>query len=69
MIVTGDITQIDLPRAKQSGLVQAPRILKNISGIEFHHFTATDVVRHPLVQKIIDAYERAQSGDPAPNQA
>ena len=63
MIVTGDITQIDLPRAKQSGLVQAPRILKNIPGIEFHHFTASDVVRHPLVQKIIDAYEQARSGD------
>jgi len=66
MIVTGDITQIDLPRAKQSGLVLAPRILRNIAGIEFHHFTATDVVRHPLVQKIIDAYERAQSGDTPP---
>jgi phosphate starvation-inducible PhoH-like protein len=63
MIITGDITQIDLPRAKQSGLVQAPRVLKNIPGIEFHHFTATDVVRHPLVQKIIDAYEQAQSGE------
>ncbi len=61
IIVTGDITQIDLPRAKPSGLVQAPRILKNIPGIEFHHFTATDVVRHPLVQKIIDAYEHAKS--------
>ena len=63
MIVTGDITQIDLPRAKQSGLVQAPRILKNIPGIEFHHFTASDVVRHPLVQKIIDAYEQARTAD------
>ena len=63
MIVTGDITQIDLPRAKQSGLVQAPRILKNIPGIEFHHFTASDVVRHPRVQKIIDAYEQARTAD------
>ena len=62
MIVTGDITQIDLPRARLSGLVQAPRILKNIPGIEFHHFTASDVVRHPLVQKIIDAYEQARAG-------
>ena len=64
MIVTGDITQIDLPRAKASGLVQAPRILKNIPGIEFHTFTASDVVRHPLVQKIIEAYEQAKSSEP-----
>jgi len=61
MIITGDITQIDLPRSKASGLVQAPRILKNIPGIEIHHFTASDVVRHPLVQKIIDAYEQARA--------
>jgi phosphate starvation-inducible PhoH-like protein len=61
MIVTGDITQIDLPRAKASGLVQAPRILRDIPGIAFHHFTASDVVRHPLVQRIIDAYEQAKS--------
>ncbi|MDI1248542.1 MAG: PhoH family protein [Lacunisphaera sp.] len=64
MIVTGDITQIDLPRNKMSGLVQAPRILRNIPGIEFHHFTASDVVRHPLVQKIIEAYEQAKSSEP-----
>ncbi len=64
MIVTGDITQIDLPRNKTSGLVQAPRILRNIPGIEFHHFTASDVVRHPLVQKIIEAYEQARSAEP-----
>ncbi len=64
MIVTGDITQIDLPRAKPSGLVQAPRILRNIPGIEFHHFSASDVVRHPLVQKIIDAYEQAKAAEP-----
>ena len=64
MIVTGDITQIDLPRNKASGLVQAPRILRNIPGIEFHHFTASDVVRHPLVQKIIDAYELARAAEP-----
>jgi phosphate starvation-inducible PhoH-like protein len=61
MIITGDITQIDLPRAKQSGLTQAPRVLKNIPGIEFHTFTSTDVVRHPLVQKIIEAYEHAKA--------
>ncbi|MBA4138632.1 MAG: phosphate starvation-inducible protein PhoH, partial [Opitutus sp.] len=61
MIVTGDVTQIDLPRSKSSGLLQAPRILRNIPGIEVHHFTASDVVRHPLVQKIIDAYEHAKA--------
>jgi phosphate starvation-inducible protein PhoH and related proteins len=64
MIVTGDVTQIDLPRAKASGLVQAPRVLRNIPGIDFHHFTASDVVRHPLVQKIIDAYEQANNAQP-----
>jgi phosphate starvation-inducible PhoH-like protein len=61
MIITGDVTQIDLPRSKPSGLLQAPRILRNIPGIEVHHFTATDVVRHALVQKIIDAYEHAKN--------
>ena len=64
MIITGDITQIDLPRAKVSGLVQAPRILRNIPGIDFHHFTASDVVRHPLVQNIIEAYDQAKSTEP-----
>ncbi len=63
MIVTGDITQVDLPRSKQSGLVHAPHVLKNIPGIEVHHFTASDVVRHPLVQRIIDAYEQAKSAE------
>ena len=60
MIITGDITQIDLPRNKPSGLTQAPRVLKNIPGIEFHTFTASDVVRHPLVQRIIEAYEQSK---------
>ena len=58
MVVTGDITQIDLPRAKQSGLLEVSRILQGIHGIEFHQFSANDVVRHPLVLKIIEAYER-----------
>ena len=56
MAITGDITQIDLPRAKQSGLVEASRILKNINGIQLFYFDGDDVVRHPLVQKIINAY-------------
>jgi phosphate starvation-inducible PhoH-like protein len=57
MVVTGDITQIDLPRSKQSGLLEVRRILQNIPGIEFHTFSGSDVVRHPLVLKIIEAYE------------
>ena len=65
MVVTGDITQIDLPRSKPSGLVQAPHILRHIPGIEFQHFTGSDVVRHPLVQKIIEAYEQAKNAGPA----
>jgi len=58
MVITGDVTQIDLPRAKQSGLLEVNRILNGIPGIEFHHFSGSDVVRHPLVLKIIEAYER-----------
>ncbi len=57
-VITGDITQIDLPKGKFSGLAQIPKIIKNISGIEIVYFTAKDVVRHPLVQQIIKAYER-----------
>ena len=58
MVVTGDITQIDLPRPKQSGLLQVKHILREIAGIDFHYFTGADIVRHPLVQKIIEAYDR-----------
>jgi len=57
MVITGDITQIDLPRHKQSGLLEVRHILGNIPGIEFHTFSGADVVRHPLVLKIIEAYE------------
>ena len=57
MVVTGDITQIDLPRSKQSGLLEVRHILRDIAGIDFHTFSGSDVVRHPLVGKIIDAYE------------
>ena len=60
MIVTGDITQTDLPAGKHSGLVVASRILKNVDGIAFCHLTQADVVRHPLVQKIVAAYEKAE---------
>lgn len=57
-IVTGDVTQIDLPDGKKSGLHEAQKILKGIEGIEFCILTEKDVVRHPLVQKIIKAYEK-----------
>jgi phosphate starvation-inducible PhoH-like protein len=57
-VVTGDITQIDLPSGKKSGLKEATKILKNIEGLDFCYLTEKDVVRHPLVQKIIKAYEK-----------
>lgn len=60
MIITGDVTQIDLPRNKKSGLKSAMKILEDIEGIKLFHFEAGDVVRHPLVTKIIQAYERIQ---------
>jgi phosphate starvation-inducible PhoH-like protein len=60
-IVTGDITQIDLPGEKKSGLVEVIKILKDIRGIEFVYLTEKDVVRHEMVQKIIKAYERFDS--------
>ena len=58
-VITGDITQIDLPPQKQSGLVEAKEILSGIAGIEFVYFSKQDVVRHKLVQDIIQAYEKA----------
>jgi phosphate starvation-inducible PhoH-like protein len=57
MVVTGDITQIDLPNSKRSGLLEAIDILKRVEGIQFVHFDETDVVRHNLVQRIIRAYD------------
>ena len=59
-VVTGDITQTDLPRGKESGLKQVGRILDGVEGIAFIHFGAEDVVRHPLVQKIVSAYAREE---------
>ena len=61
MVITGDRTQIDLPRGVQSGLQDAERLLKTIPSISFNYFTSKDVVRHPLVAAIIEAYE-ADSG-------
>jgi phosphate starvation-inducible PhoH-like protein len=59
MVVTGDRTQVDLPRGTASGLADAERILKGVRGVSFNYFTAGDVVRHPLVARIIEAYEAA----------
>jgi phosphate starvation-inducible PhoH-like protein len=58
VIVTGDVTQIDLPSGKRSGLIEAQRVLKGIKGIDFIEFDYSDVVRHRLVQRIIEAYEK-----------
>ncbi|UTG99218.1 PhoH family protein [Macrococcoides canis] len=57
MVITGDETQIDLPKGVKSGLIEAVQRLSNVKGIEIHHFDGADVVRHPLVGKIINAYE------------
>lgn len=57
-IITGDITQIDLPKGKQSGLKSVIKVLDNVKGIDFIQFSKHDIVRHPLVQRIIEAYEK-----------
>lgn len=62
-VVTGDVTQTDLPRGRESGLKHVSRILEGLAGIEFVYFGAADVVRHPLVQRIVEAYERADDGE------
>ena len=62
MVITGDITQIDLPDARKSGLVEAMKILKGIEDIDIHRFTEKDVVRHKLVQDITKAYEKFNEG-------
>jgi phosphate starvation-inducible PhoH-like protein len=56
-VVTGDISQIDLPKGQLSGLVEAEQILKRVKGIAHTRFTSKDVVRHPLVARIVDAYD------------
>jgi phosphate starvation-inducible PhoH-like protein len=60
-VITGDVTQIDLQRHQKSGLVEAQKVLKDIKGIAMTHFLSGDVVRHPLVQKIVNAYEEYES--------
>ena len=61
MVVTGDVTQIDLPRKKDSGLVEAMQLLQSVNGVHFHEFDHDDVVRHPLVSSIISAYQKPSS--------
>jgi phosphate starvation-inducible PhoH-like protein len=65
-VVTGDVTQIDLPRGQKSGLIEARRILAEVRGLAFTDFDATDVVRHPLVARIVDAYEKHGNSRPPP---
>jgi phosphate starvation-inducible PhoH-like protein len=61
-VITGDVTQIDLPKGVKSGLRQVVDVLQGIDGIGFTWFDARDVVRHPLVKKILNAYERFEQG-------
>ena len=63
MIVTGDATQIDLPHTVQSGLIQALRILRGVKGIGIIEYEKKDIVRHPLVQRIVDAYEKREADE------
>lgn len=65
MIITGDVTQIDLPRSTQSGLIHALRVLDGVPGIGKVEFGKKDIVRHPLVQRIVEAYERADKAEKA----
>ena len=64
-VVTGDVSQIDLPKQQLSGLIDAERVLKRVNGIAITHFTSADVVRHPLVARIIDAYDGARKREGA----
>jgi phosphate starvation-inducible PhoH-like protein len=60
-VITGDITQVDLPVDKRSGLIVVREILRDVEGLKFIEFTKNDVIRHPLVQRIINAYERYEA--------
>jgi phosphate starvation-inducible PhoH-like protein len=62
-VVTGDVSQIDLPRGVPSGLIDAHRVLRGVQGIAITEFTAADVVRHPMVARIVDAYDRARADE------
>ena len=63
-VVTGDVSQIDLPRGSKSGLIEAERVLRRVAGVSFTRFHAGDVVRHPLVARIVDAYEQDLANTP-----
>ena len=62
-VVTGDVSQIDLPKGIPSGLIDAERILRRVDGIAVTRFTSQDVVRHPLVARIVDAYDKQRKSD------
>ncbi|WP_355661346.1 PhoH family protein [Halomonas salifodinae] len=68
-VITGDITQVDLPRGQSSGLIQVLDVLKDTAGIGVTHFAAKDVVRHPMVQRIIEAYDRFEADQEAEERA
>jgi len=59
-VITGDVSQIDLPRGTESGLIDAERVLRRVRGVATTHFTSADVVRHPLVARIVEAYDAAR---------
>jgi len=63
VVITGDITQVDLPRGQLSGLRQVTEVLRDVDGISFTFFSARDVVRHPLVQRIVSAYDTHEQLD------
>jgi len=68
-VVTGDVSQIDLPKGQLSGLIDAERVLKRVKGIAFTRFTSADVVRHPLVARIVDAYDAQRATSSATSRA
>ncbi|GEK48692.1 ATP-binding protein [Bisbaumannia pacifica] len=68
-VITGDVTQVDLPRGQSSGLIQVLDVLKDTAGIGVTHFAAKDVVRHPMVQRIIEAYDRFEAEQEAEERA
>jgi phosphate starvation-inducible PhoH-like protein len=63
-VITGDVSQIDLPKGQVSGLIDAQSVLQSLNGITFTQFTSHDVVRHPLVARIVDAYDLAKNSQP-----
>jgi phosphate starvation-inducible PhoH-like protein len=65
-VITGDVSQIDLPKSQMSGLVEAERILRRVPGIAITRLTSADIVRHPLVARIVDAYDAARLSDLPP---